>query len=68
MVFHTGSKGKDIQNYYLNFKRLILMYSARDLEHILNELLLFPLPMSHHFFFFFSPALEHPKFLVQGLL
>lgn len=44
------------------------MYSVRDLEHILNELLLFPLPMSHLFFFFFSPALEHPKFLVQGLL
>lgn len=66
-MIHTSSTGKDIQNYYLNFKRLILMYSVRDLEHILNELLLFPLPMSH-LFFFFSPALEHPKFLVQGLL
>lgn len=50
-MIHTSSTGKDIQNYYLNFKRLILMYSVRDLEHILNELLLFPLPMSHHIFF-----------------
>lgn len=40
------------------------MYCAEVLEHILSELLLFSLPMSHRFF----SALEQPKFLIQGLL
>lgn len=40
------------------------MHCAEDLEHIVNELLLFSLPMSHRFF----SVLEHPKFLIQGLL
>jgi len=50
-VIQIGWKEKDIQNYCLNFKRLILMHSAKDVEHILKELLLFSLPMSYCFFF-----------------
>jgi len=40
------------------------MHCAEDLEHILSELLLFSLPVSHRFF----SAFEQPKFLIRGLL